>query len=116
MTALGSINPLNVDEWEGFDYPEMTQVTPLLGDGTSATGNAVLQSSALGYPMAKIKGTLTASADLAYLRTYAQGKAAINFVYGATTYSVVVLNLKVVRLLVYGDTAWSYSCTLHQVA
>lgn len=107
--ALGSITDLNVQSWEGFDYPEIATVTALLGNG-AATGNAVIQSSALTIRRSRIAGTIQSSSDLSALRAAYEGKTVITFTDDdAATYSVYVFDLQVNRIF---PSVWNYSATL----
>lgn len=116
MSSLGAIDPIIINDWDGFDQPERGRVTPLLGDGTSTTGNAVIQQGALGFPAGTLGGVITSSASLALLRGYADAKDQIAFIHGATTYQVLVFNLRTSRLMLSGDEAWTFTCVLHWVA
>lgn len=115
MSSLGAIDPIIVNRWSGFDQPETARVTPLLGDGTSTTGNAVIQQTALGYPVANVSGVITDSSDLDLLRGYADNKDTVTFSHGADGWAVIVFNLHTERVLVSGDATWTFSCTLHDV-
>lgn len=68
MFSLGTIDPLLVEDFDGFDYPQSATRTPLLSDGTS-TRNELIQSSGLLLLTAHLTGTLAAE-DIATLRGY----------------------------------------------
>lgn len=108
--SLGTIDPFNVQQWDGFDYPEYATITPLIGDGSSTTGNAVVQSSALTLKEATISGTLTNSTDLSDLRGYYQSKGEALFTDDASNTTVVrVFDLRISRVFI---NVWNYSCRL----
>ena len=114
---LGSITGILVhSNYEGFDYPEVAGVTPLLGDGSSSSGNAVLQGGALGFREAAIAGTILGSTDAGSLRTYYQNKTAVTFTDDiGTSYTVRVMDLKMSRIEVASTPGWAFSCRLVEV-
>ena len=65
--VLGSIDPLPVSSFSGFDLPDDVSVVSILGDGTSDF-NAVLQSPGTGLPSAQLAGVTTDPAVIAALR------------------------------------------------
>lgn len=112
---IGSVDPLSVQAFSGFTYPERATILPLLGNGTDA-GNGVVQSSALVFPEAVISGTLTDSNDVSALQGYAQDKSTTVTLTeddGSTTHEVVVFDLVVTRIYI---SVWTYSCRLVEVA
>lgn len=107
---LGTIDPFNVQQFSGFDYPETAQVVALLGDGSSSAGNAVIQQSALTVRSASISGTLTNSTDLSDLRGYHSSKAEALWTDDtAATLTVRVFDLRISKVFA---NVWDYSCTL----
>lgn len=116
MSSLGSVNPILVHQWEGFDQPETAHITPLIGNSSGAALNAVMQQTSLGFAKSTISGTLTDEDDLAVIEGYHESKETVAFVHGSTTYYVRVFDLKTTRLMLAGDEAWTYICSLHKVS
>lgn len=107
--SLGTIDPINVGSWEGFDYPETAVITQLLGDGAS-TNNAVIQSTALPFREATIGGVIQDSNDLAALRGYYESKDLIAFTDDDSNNALVrVFDLVVTRIFI---SVWTYRCRL----
>lgn len=75
--ALGTIDPLLVEDFDGFDVPSFKQLVPILSDGTS-TQNDVVQSGAPGRGRASLTGVLHA-ADLATVRGYYTASTSVTF-------------------------------------
>jgi hypothetical protein len=116
--ALGGIDPLLLEDggFDGFDYPETLQKLPLLDDGTSETGNEVLQNSGMGFAEAAISGYLDAAADVVVLRGYGRDKSVQTFTQPdeTATHQVVVSNVKVTEK--FPGELWRFTATLIQLS
>lgn len=60
--VLGSLTLMQAS-FSGFAYPGRAQVVPLLAADPAATGNAVLQSGALGFRQATVSWLADSTAD-----------------------------------------------------
>jgi hypothetical protein len=109
--SLGSINPINVQGFQGFDMPDPLQSMPLISDGTTETGNEQLQESGFGFARAPIRGTMVDGTDVATLRGYQISREVVTFTEpdGVTTHTVIVT--AVTASQIFGST-WNYGCTL----
>lgn len=67
---LGSLTLNLMESYSGFDYPGRALIVPLLAPSTSAGGNAVLQSGALGFREAKITWLAVGETEVATARGY----------------------------------------------
>lgn len=97
LFALGAIDPLLVEGFDGFNKPGFVERVRLLRGSSDDNGpHEVIQSSGVPFPTATITGTLTESADCAAFRDYDLTKALVTFTDGnANTYSVRVLDLSI---------------------
>lgn len=77
LLSLGTVTLLDT-AWSGFDAPQSAQVVALLGDGTSAVRNAVLQSSAMGFRQGTVS-FVAADADCATVRGWYEDSATQTF-------------------------------------
>ena len=95
----------------GFDYPTRGQVVPLLGDGVTAGGNAVLQGGALTVRQAALAFTLDDPADVATVRGYYEALDLVTYTEhdGVTTHDVYITAFS--AQLRVGDI-WDVSTTL----
>lgn len=78
MFALGTIDPLLVATFSGFDRPGFVSRVRLLGDGTTGP-HEVIQGSGIPFRTATITGTLVETLDLAALRGYDLSKEEVGF-------------------------------------
>jgi len=90
MFALGSVDPLLVETFSGFDVPSFKQLVRLLDDGASSL-NEVIQSGAPGRGQAQLTGTITTAADVATLRGYYRDSTAVDFTDGNGNTTEVIL-------------------------
>lgn len=67
--VLGSLTLMQT-AYSGFDYPERTQVVPLLAPSLTSGGNAVLQSTALTLRQATVSWVAPSPAEVATARGY----------------------------------------------
>lgn len=81
MFALGSIDPLLVETFSGFDRPNTGQLVTLLSDG-SASIDTVLQQGARAARQASLTGTITEQADLDALLGYYDSRETVLFIDG----------------------------------
>lgn len=109
LYALGTIDPLAVTSFAGFDVAAPATLVPVLSDGVSVA-NAVLQSGAAGWGQAKVSGDLQDADDVATLRGYYASKEEVTFIdaYGNSS-TVRVLELEIADVAV---DWWSFSATL----
>lgn len=113
--SLSTITPMIVSRWDGFDYPEVAKVTPLLGSAPGTVANAVVQGSGSGYRQAMVSGTIVSATHLATLRTLYLEKTEATFTDDAgTAYTVRVFDLRITKLQVPVGVAWTFSCRLVQ--
>ena len=108
LFALGTIDPLYVDRFSGFDLPAFVQRVRLLSDG-GVGPDEVLQSSGLPMRTATITGSVFETADLAFLRGYDLTKESITF----TDANGNATTVRVLELTVddFADW-WTYAATL----
>lgn len=99
----------------GFDYPQVAQVTPLIGDGVTPGGNAIIQGGALGFRQATIPFVLDDPDDVDTIRGYYEALSTQTYTDhdGVTTYSVVVLVFSAQERV--GDI-WDCQVTLVEVS
>lgn len=112
--TLGSINPLPVRDYSGLDYPDFVKSLHVIGDGTGADRNEVLQSSALAGRRATLAGILIDPATVEALRDYKEAVTEIAFTdpYGESTNVVVMaLTSKMDKDTLRGD----YTLTIVEV-
>lgn len=90
--TLGSVE-LQQSTFAGFDYPAHVEVVPILGDGVTPGGNAVLQSSALTVRQAAIAWTSTDPTDVATIRGYYENLTPVTYTEhdGSTDHDVYVI-------------------------
>lgn len=77
LFALGSIDPLLLTRFEGFDLPAYVERVRLISDVSEAP-NEVLQSSGIPARSATISGVLTTS-DCDVIRGYDESKEVVVF-------------------------------------
>lgn len=102
MFALGTVDPLLVDKFSGFDLPPRAQLVTLISDGVSPGPDQVVQSSGTPFRTATITGTITEAVDLATLRGYDVTIEEITFVDGSGNETPV----RIVGLQVEDLTDW----------
>jgi len=108
--VLGTIDPLNVTGYDGFDLPSDATVVRLLSDGTT-THNAVVQSSGSSLPEARIVGITTTEADIIALRAYRLSHELVTFSStGESDRTVLVLEFSARQDKM--DGVWDWSATL----
>lgn len=78
--AIGSLDPLPVRTFSGFDYKGVYTRQRLLSDGTSADKNEVIQSSGLPGREAQVAGPIRSHDDLATLRGYYEAASVVAFI------------------------------------
>lgn len=78
---LGSVDPLLVEVFEGFDRPQTATLVGLLSNGTSIR-DAVLQQGETPFLQAQLTGVLTEAAHLAAMRAYYLSKEPVTFTDG----------------------------------
>lgn len=90
--TLGTVEIMQAS-FSGFDYPQVAQVVPLLGDGVTAGGNAVLQGGALTVRQAALTFVLDDPDDVDTVRGYYEGLTSVTYTEhdGTTTHTVYVL-------------------------
>ncbi len=94
-----------------FLRPEVKQVIPILGDGTTNTGNAVLQGGAPGFLQASLSFFLDDRADVTTLRDLAETADAATYVdHEGETWIVRLLALQ--ASLDGNSMLWACSLTL----
>jgi len=110
--SLGTIDPLVVTKFDGFDLPDDMVVVRLLSDGTT-THNAVLQSSGSSLPTATLAGITEDAAVIAALRAYRLSHAIVTWTDDqANTSSVVVATFSAAQDKISG--LWDWTMTLHE--
>jgi len=108
--SIGTIDPLNVTSYDGFDLPSDATVVRLLSDGTT-THNAVVQSSGSSLPEARIVGITTTEADIIALRAYRLSHELVTFsATGESDRTVLVLEFSARQDKM--DGVWDWSATL----
>lgn len=84
-------NTLRQTTYSGFDYPDTIRLVPLLDDGTTFTGNAVLQQGAMALRQATLTVIAMSPSDLSTYRTIYQSRAAVTYVdHDSNSFSVIV--------------------------
>ena len=107
--ALGTIDPLLVDRFDGFDLPGRAKSISILPDGTGATTDEVIQSAGTPFRRATITGTITEADDLGAFREYDELMTPITFRDGNGNEDVVM----VLELHTSDRTElWTFSATL----
>lgn len=92
LFALGSIDPLLVTNFSGFDVAPVVQPVRLLSDGGLGP-HEVLQSSGIPADTAQLTGTLTED-DCVFLRRYHRSLEVVTFTDGnGIAYNVRVTDL-----------------------
>jgi len=81
MFAIGTVDPLLVDNFSGFDRPQYRSLIKLLDDGTSLQ-NEIVQEGSAPRGQAQLTGTITSSADVATLRGYYHAATTVPFTDG----------------------------------
>lgn len=99
--------------YSGFDYPPRGQVVPVLSDGTTPGGNAVLQSSSNTFRQATVAWVAATPADVATVRAFYEALSSQAYVdHDAVSYTVRVIAFSAsVRV---GDY-WDCSATLLEI-
>jgi len=77
----GTVSPLGVETFDGFDLPQTSTLVPILSDGSS-TGNQVLQQGATPFLQAQVAGWLIEPEHVATLRAAYASKEAGTFTDG----------------------------------
>jgi hypothetical protein len=112
--SLGELEDILDSALSGFVHPPRKQVVPLLGDGSSSSGNSVLQESAKGYREASLSFTVFTGADMLIVRGYAETSETVDLVdYDGNTRYVRLLDFT--ATLAHGDV-WRVGVVLQELA
>lgn len=108
LFALGTIDPLLVSDFSGFDRPGSVQLVRVLSDGSS-TDNEVLQRGGLPLYQASVSGLVQSAADVAAFRGWYDSAELVNFRDGnGNVTSCRVIALTIVDRVAY----WTFGATL----
>ncbi len=109
LFALGTIDPLLVSGYDGFDRPSFVSPVRLLSDGDLGP-HEVLQSSGVPARTARVTGTLTETDDCDTLRGYHRDVTGVTFTDGnGVDYGVRVIDLSISDFTHW----WTFSATLY---
>jgi hypothetical protein len=109
MMSLGGTDILQTSTGL-FEYPSNATMVGILGNGTQVTGNAVMQSGALGWRQADIVFSLADLADVAAIRSLSETHEATVYVdHLAATHAVRVLTFSAAM---DGNALWACQASL----
>jgi len=114
FVSLGTVVDAIDTAYSGFAFPARKRVVPLLGDGTSATGNSVLMEGSFGYREATLTLAALTTDEKDDLVGYDESSATVTFTdHDGNDRDVRVLELR--AALRPGGT-WEASLTLQELS
>lgn len=114
LLSLGTAADLWSTAFTGFALRSHKQIVPILGDGTTVTGNSVLQQSAQGFREATIKFTAPDRAQMLVIRGYEESSQTVAFIDAdGSTRDVRVLDAS--YTLLFADV-WEITAVLQELS